>query len=104
MSLGESQDAKFLVRTDSGDVLVSVNGNASGLDDDLILLEKAPENAAEELGMVTPLRAFGAKMVDLIEMAGTEALGGSASLREMMVKEKATQELNRIERFARSMD
>lgn len=92
---------RFLVRTDSGDVVVVVNSSAGGLDDNLIALESPPEDGAAGFDMVTPLRAFGAKMVDIIEAAGTSAFGGSPTLREMLVKEKATQELKRIELFAR---
>lgn len=95
------ENVRFLVRTDSGDVIVTVNPSVGGLDDDLILLESANAGQAEEFDMVTPLRAFGAKMVDLIELAGTEEFGGSPTLREMLVKEKATQDLKRIELFAR---
>ena len=97
-----SEAASYLVRTDSGDVIVSVRAGAGGLDDDLIQLQAASTDAAAEFDMITPLRAFGAKMVDIIELAGTAGFGGSAALREMLVKEKATQELKRIELFARS--
>lgn len=96
-----SQDARYLVRTDSGDVIVKVAAGVGGLSDDLIQLEAAAADAAADFDMVTPLRAFGAKMVDLIELAGTDDFAGSATLREMLVKEKATQELKRIELFAR---
>lgn len=96
-----SEDQQFLVRTNHGDVIVTVKAGASGLDDDLISLELAPAGAAAGFDMVTPLTAFGQKMVDLIELAGTEEFGGSAALREILVREKATHELNRIERFAR---
>lgn len=96
-----SENARYLVRTDSGDVIVTVTAGVGGLDDALIQLERAPVGAAADFDMVTPLRAFGAKMVDIIELAGTEGFGGSATLREMLVKEKATQELKRIELFAR---
>ena len=96
-----SQNSKYLVRADAGDVIVTVTAGAGGLDDNLIQLERAPEGASAEFDMVTPLRAFGAKMVDLIELAGTEGFGGSDVLREMLIKEKATQELKRIELFSR---
>lgn len=96
-----SEPAKYLVRTDTGDVVVTVNAGVGSLDDGLLSLAAAPANAAGDFDMITPLRAFGAKMVDIIELAGTEGFGGSATLREMLVKEKATQELKRIELFAR---
>lgn len=100
---GMSEEARYLVRTDSGDVVVVVTPGVSGLADDLIQLELAAENAAAGFDMVTPLRAFGAKMVDIIELAGTHEFAGSATMREMLVREKATQELKRIELFARRM-
>lgn len=96
-----SEPSRYLVRTDSGDVVVTVNPGVGGLGDGLVSLTKAPADAAAAFDMVTPLRAFGAKMVDIIEFAGTETFAGSATLREMLVKEKATQELKRIEVFAR---
>ncbi|NLG08262.1 MAG: hypothetical protein GX560_03260 [Deinococcales bacterium] len=95
------ENRRFLVRTDSGDVVVTVHAGVSGLDDGLVSLEAAPEGAGSGFDMVTPLRAFGAKMIDLIEMAGTQGFTGSPTMREMLVKEKATQELKRIELFAR---
>ena len=55
----------------------------------------------KSVGMTTPLSAFGAKVVDLIELHGTSDFTGSDALREMLVKEKATFELRRIERFAK---
>jgi len=99
-----SEPSRYLVRTDTGDVVVTVNVGVGGLDDGLLSLAKAPADAAAAFDMVTPLRAFGAKMVDIIEIAGTDSFGGSATLREMLVKEKATQELKRIEVFARQTD
>lgn len=98
-----SDNGSFLIRTDAGDVIVSVRDGASGLDDDFLQLEPAPEGAAQSMGMVTPLRAFGAKMLDLIEAAGTGEFSGSPTMREMLIKEKATQELKRIELFARRL-
>lgn len=96
-----SQNQNFLIRTDSGDVLVTVREGASGLDDDFLQLEVAGQDAPDRFDMVTPLRAFGAKMLDLIEAAGTGDFAGSATMREMLIKEKATQDLKRIELFAR---
>jgi hypothetical protein len=92
---------RFLVSTDHGDVVVTVNDEAGGLDAELLSLAMADERSLHELSMVTPLRAFAAKMVDLIEAQGTEAFSGGGRMREMLVREKATAELRRIERYAR---
>ncbi len=91
----------FLVSTDFGDVVVRVNPAAGGLDADLLALEPATASNTSAISMVTPLRAFGAKMVDLIEMQGLADVDVSPALRDLLVREKATQELKRIERYAR---
>ena len=92
---------RYLVRTDHGDVVVGVNPNASGFDADLIEVTTVNEDERGSFDMATPLRAFGAKMVDIIELQGTADFSGSDTMREMMVREKASAELNRIERFAK---
>ena len=91
----------FLVTTDHGDVVVTVNGDVDGLDPRLLALSMADEATARALPMATPLRAFAAKMVDLIEAQGLGAFAGGERMREMLVREKATADLKRIERFAR---
>ncbi len=93
---------KYLVKTDNGDVLVEVNEackNALG-NDLLILKEPNPQNT-EGLQMEVPLRAFGAKVLELITMIGTGDFSASPTMLKMMIKEKATSELNRIERWAK---
>ncbi len=97
-------ERRYLVKTGDGDVVVVVNPAAGGLDDDLFEL-RSP--AAEELAgitMTTPLTAFSAKAVDIIELHGTESFAGSPQLREMLVREKATALLRSIERFAKRAD
>jgi len=91
---------RYMVRTNQGDVVVIVNGEAGGLDDDLFSYEVPTAENVVGLTMTTPLTAFASKVVDIIEMQGTEAFGGSDKLREMLVREKATSELRRLERFA----
>ena len=92
---------RFLVTTDFGDVVVDVNDGVDGMDPGLLSFAMADEASAVELPVATPLRAFAAKMVDLIEAQGLGAFSGGARMREMLVREKATSELKRIERFAR---
>lgn len=96
------QDARrYLVRTNEGDVVVVVNSDAGGLDDDLFTYETPSEANVVGLTMTIPLTAFSSKVVDIIEMQGTAAFGGSDKLREMLVREKATSELRRLERYAK---
>jgi len=97
----EQEPRRFLVKTNAGDVIVVVNAGAGGLDDDLFALEAATPEPLAGIDMTTPLSAFGAKVVDLIELHGTDSFTGSQALLEMLVKEKATFELRRIERFAK---
>lgn len=92
---------RFLVTTDYGDVVVSVNDQATGLDPGLLAFAMADAATETELPVATPLRAFAAKMVDLIEAQGLGDFAGGERMREMLIREKATADLRRIERFAR---
>ncbi len=92
---------RFLVTTDHGDVVVEVRPDAAGLDADLLRLRMADAATVQELPVATPLRAFAAKMVDIIEGQGLGGFTGGERMREMLVREKATADLHRIERFAR---
>ena len=92
----------YLVKTDYGDVLVEVNPACSNaLEKDLLLLHKPTAENTQGIGMEVPLRAFSAKMVDIIETVGTGEVSASPKLLEMMKEEKATDDLTRIERWAR---
>lgn len=90
----------FLVQTDYGDVVVTVNPDAGGLDTDLLSFRHADADSARGISMTTPLRAFSAKMIDIIEGQGLAGFQGGERMRELMVREKATADLRRIERFA----
>ncbi len=93
---------KYLVKTDHGDVVVNINEACeNALEPNLLVFaEPTPENTAD-IGVEVPLRAFGAKMVEIIDMVGTGDFSASPKMIEMMKKEKATSDLNRIERWAR---
>lgn len=91
----------FLVVTDHGEVLVSIDAEKGGLDPDLLVLERPSDENASTIDSTVPLRAFGAKMVELIEAQGGN-LPGSEKLRRLLVQEKASSDLNRIERWARN--
>ena len=94
-------DERFLVVTDHGRVLVVVRGDKEALEPDLLDVRRDDDDAAEGVALETPLRAFAAKMVDLLVARGTDALPMSPAMRDLMVKEKAAEDLRRIERAAR---
>jgi hypothetical protein len=94
-------DEHYLVITEHGRVVVRVRADRSGLDADLI--DVLPGEAVEALTMETPLRAFAAKMVDLVETRAEAPESWSPAFRTMMVKEKAAEDLSRIERAARRL-
>lgn len=93
---------RFLVRTEAGVVLVRVRESASGLDADFVTVDVPTPESTSDLRSETPLRAFGAKMVELIEAYATDLPGGER-MRRMLVEEKASEDLNRIERRAREL-
>ena len=93
---------KYLVKTDHGDVLVTVNEACSnGLEEDLLLLEMADAENSQDINTEVPLRAFSAKMLDIIDIVGTEGMSMSDKMLDMMKQEKATSDLKKIERFAK---
>jgi len=96
-------DERFLVVTDHGRVLVVVRGDKAALEPDLLDVRRPDDAAAEGVALETPLRAFAAKMVDLLVARGTEALPMSPAMRDLMIKEKAAEDLRRIERAARAL-
>ena len=96
-------DERYLVVTDHGRVLVIVRGDKDALEPDLLEVRRDDDPAASDVGMETPLRAFAAKMVDLLVARGTDALPMSPAMRDLMVKEKAAEDLRRIERAARTL-
>jgi hypothetical protein len=92
----------YLVTTDHGDVLVRVNERCTNaLEGDLLTLsEPTPEEAAAA-GYSTPLRAFSAKMLDIIEGVGTGDFAADARVVALLKQERAKDELARIERWAK---
>jgi hypothetical protein len=94
-------DERYLVVTEHGRVLVVVRGDKDGLDPDLIAVGSDAD--AGDVALETPLRAFAAKMVDLVQARGEGAAALSPAMASMMVKEKAAEDLRRIERAARRL-
>lgn len=91
---------KYLVKTDHGDVLVTIDDAAGGLDTDLLSLSSAHGDAIADIDMEVPLRAFAAKMIAIVERKAGETPGGER-MRRMLIQEKATADLGRIERWAK---
>jgi len=72
------------------------------LDGPLFKLSRPGPEARRDAPFEVPLRAFSAKMVDLIESVGTGDFSADPKLLELLKKEKATEELTRIERWAKA--
>lgn len=94
---------RYLVVTEHGTVAVVVRSDRSGLDADLIEIELPDEATLASEPMQTPLRAFAAKMVDLVQARGSGGAPVSATMLDMLVREKAAEDLKRIERAARRL-
>ncbi len=101
--MSEGRDERYLVVTEHGRVLVVVRAECSGLDNDLIDVRRPDQDDLAEVAMETPLRAFAAKMVDIVQARGSGDLSISPGLLDMLVKEKAAEDLGRIERAARRL-
>lgn len=101
--MSEGRDERYLVVTEHGRVLVVVRTDRSGLDNDLIDVLRPDQDDLAAVAMETPLRAFAAKMVDIVQARGSGDLALSPGLLDMLVKEKAAEDLRRIERAARRL-
>lgn len=93
---------RFLITTEFGNVLAEVDDTPrNALDGPLLQLRAATAEDQEALPFATPLRAFSSKMVDLIETIGTAGFNAEPKVVELLKKEKATEELRRIETWAK---
>jgi len=101
--VSERDDERFIVVTEHGRVVVAVRGDRSGLDSDLIEVRRPSADELAAASMETPLRAFAAKMVDIVLARGSGGVPVSAAMLDMLVKEKAAEDLTRIERAARRL-
>jgi len=92
---------RFLIATEHGEVLAELDETERNvLDGPLFKLSRPTAETREGAPFEVPLRAFSAKMVDLIEGIGTGDFKAEPKLVELLKMEKATEELNRIERWA----
>ena len=92
---------RYLILTDDyGDVLAELDETPrNALDGPLFKLSRP--DAEQQDVIEVPLRAFSAKMVDVIEIVGTGDFNAPPKVLELLKKEKATEELTRIERWAK---
>ena len=97
-----ANDERFLVVTEFGRVMVRVRGDRAGLDNDFVEVLLPTQDDLADAPMETPLRAFAAKMVDLVQARGADH-DISPGVLGMLVKEKAAEDLGRIERAARRL-
>jgi len=94
---------RYLISTEHGDVLAELDETPRNvLDGPLFKLSRPDAEAREDAPFEVPLRAFSAKMLDLIEELGTGDFKAEPKLVELLKKEKATEELTRIERWAKA--
>ena len=94
---------RYLILTDDyGDVLAELDETPrNALDGPLFKLSR-PTRKRKKSFTEVPLRAFSAKMVDVIEIIGTGDFKAQPKVLELLKKEKATEELTRIERWAKT--
>ncbi len=94
---------RYLISTEHGDVLAELDETPRNvLDGPLFKLSRPDAEARQGAPFEVPLRAFSAKMLDLIEELGTGDFRADPKLVELLKKEKATEELTRIERWAKA--
>lgn len=91
----------FLVKTEHGAVVVRVQPDRGGLDPELLAFEAPTAANLQGVSVEVPLRAFAATMLEIIEARGGDLPGGER-MRRLMVQEKATADLRRIERWAQA--
>lgn len=94
---------RYLISTEYGDVLAELDETPRNvLDGPLFKLSRPDAEARQDAPFEVPLRAFSAKMVDIIEGIGTGDFKADPKIVELLKKEKATDELTRIERWAKA--
>lgn len=97
-----STTRRYLIKTDYGDVLAELDETPRNvLDGPIFNLSRPAAEVRAEVPFEVPLRAFSAKMVDVIELIGTGDFRAEPKVVELLKKEKATEELTRIERWAK---
>ncbi len=94
---------RYIILTDDhGDILAELDETPrNALDGPLFRLSRPSETDKENAPFEVPLRAFSAQVVDSLEAVGTGDFKVDDKLLDVLKIEKATEELARIERWAR---
>jgi hypothetical protein len=94
---------RYLISTEHGEVLAELDETLrNALDGPLFTLSRPTPEARRDAPFEVPLRAFSAKMIDIIEGIGVGDFKADSKVIELLKKEKATDELARIERWAKA--
>jgi len=94
---------RYLISTEHGEVLAELDETPRNvLDGPLFTLSRPTPEARRDAPFEVPLRAFSAKMLDIIEGIGVGDFRAEPKVIELLKKEKATDELTRIERWAKA--
>lgn len=97
-----AENRRYLIQTDYGDVLAELDETPrNALDGPLFALSRPSPETRASVPFEVPLRAFSAKMVDVIELIGTGDFRAEPKVLKLLKREKATDELTRIERWAK---
>ena len=94
---------RYLILTDDyGDILAELDETPrNALDGPLFRLSRPSDAERASVPFEVPLRAFSAQVVDSLETVGTGDFRVEPKLLGLLKKEKATEELARIERWAK---
>ena len=94
---------RYLIVTDThGDILAELDETPrNALDGPLFRLSRPTDSEREAVPFEVPLRAFSAQVVDSLETVGTGDFKVDEKLLDVLKIEKATEELARIERWAK---
>lgn len=94
---------RYLISTDYGDVLAELDeSERNALDGPLFRLSRPTPEARQDAPFEVPLSAFSAKVLDILEGLGTGDFRAEPKVMELLTMEKATEELTRIERWAKA--
>ena len=94
---------RYIILTDThGEILAELDETPrNALDGPLFRLSRPSDAERADAPFEVPLRAFSAQVVDSLETVGTGDFQADTKLLELLKKEKATEELARIERWAK---
>lgn len=94
---------RYIILTDDhGEILAELDETPrNALDGPLFKLSRPNDEQRQDAPFEVPLRAFSAQVVDSLEAVGTGDFKVDEKLLDVLKIEKATEELARIERWAK---